>query len=61
MRGEALEDSSRRHPIAVGDALERPRYGCFNCALSGCIHSSAALRETQHRASSIGGILGAGQ
>jgi hypothetical protein len=59
--GEPLEDSSRRHPIPVIDALERQRDRRFNRALSRCVHPGPALRETQHSASSIAGGVGTSQ
>jgi hypothetical protein len=61
MRGQPLEDSSGRRPIAVRDALERLRDGGFDRTLSRGVDPSPALREMQDRASSIAGVVGSRQ
>jgi hypothetical protein len=57
MRGEPLEDAFCRHPISIPDAFERLCDRGLNRAPSGGIHESATFRQTQHRASSVGGII----
>jgi hypothetical protein len=55
---EALEDSFRGHPISNTDALERLSDRGFDRTVTGHVHSRTAFREPQHRASSIGRIVG---
>jgi hypothetical protein len=61
LRREPIENSSRRHAIAIADAYERFGDRSLHRALPDGIDSGAAQGESEHRAPAVARIGGADQ